>query len=139
MADEIKYVATNMRPECNSLNCFGCAYLDHKTGYCSADDEIKDCDYCKNAFTDKRLDDDNDLSYMSIGCFENGYGVFMRTSAAYKPPVAIIVQMFHKDLKRNVDIACYAPIYCPICGRKIIENDTYIKNQEAKNGRKNLL
>lgn len=136
MADEIKYVATNLRTGCNGQDCFGCAYLDHQTGYCSADDEIKDCNYCKNAFTDKRLDDDNDLSYTAIGNFENGYSVFLRASAAYKPPVAIIVQMYRKDLKRNVDIACYAPTYCPICGRKIVENEKYFKTEKdvIKNG-----
>lgn len=129
MADEIKYVATNMRPECDKLDCFGCAYLDHETGYCSADEDIKDCDYCKNAFTDKRLDDDNDLSYTSIGRFESGYGVFMRAAAAYNPPVAIIVQTYRKDLKHNVDVACYAPKYCPVCGRKIIENEKFLQKE----------
>lgn len=127
MKENMKYVATNFRPECDKRDCLGCAYFDHETEHCSAEDEIKDCDYCKNAYTDKRLDDDNDLSYTSIGHFESGYGVFIRAAAAYNPPVAIIVQTYRNDLKRNVDVACYTPTYCPICGRKIIENETYLK------------
>lgn len=72
MAKKIKYVAKNKRPECNEVDCFICNYFDHKKGYCSADKEINDCFYCKNAFTDLRLDSDNDLSYMSIGQCDNG-------------------------------------------------------------------
>lgn len=133
---KIKYFTKNMRPECDKRDCLGCAYLNHETGYCSADNEIKDCKYCKNAFTDKRLDDDNDLSYTSIGHFESGYGVFIRASAACNPPVAIIVQVHRKDLKRNVDVACYAPQFCPVCGRKIIENEPYLKDTNATRGKK---
>lgn len=51
MDKKIRYSAKNMRPDCNERDCFTCNYFDHSKGYCSADKEIKDCSYCKNAFT----------------------------------------------------------------------------------------
>lgn len=134
MRNKRKYVAINMRPECHEEDCYSCHYFDHK-GHCSADKEIKDCDYCKTAFSDRRLDADNDLSYMGIGKGCDGFHAYIRASAAYNPPVAIVVDMRRDDLNRNVDVYRYAPAYCPMCGRKIIENETYLKNKETGNGR----
>lgn len=128
MSRKIKYFAKNKRPECDIMNCFGCSYLNHKTGHCSADEEIKDCDYCKNAFTDLRLDAENDLSYISIGRCEDGYGAFICSGAVCRSPVKIIVQKYREDIKRNVDVFHYTPVYCPVCGRKIVENEPYLKN-----------
>lgn len=132
MEKKIFYEATNLQQGCDARNCFGCPYLDHGTGHCSAAEEKNDCEYCSNAFTDKRLNGDNDLHYISIGRFECGFGVFIRASATCRPPVAVIVQQYCKDLKRNVDVACYAPTYCPICGRKITENESYLKTEKEK-------
>lgn len=133
---KIKYVATNMRPECDKRDCLGCAYLNHETGYCSADSEIKDCKYCKNAFTDKRLDAHYDGSYISIGECAEGYGAYISSSAESNPPVRIVVQTYREAIKRNVDVAYYAPTYCPMCGRKIVENETYLKNTNNATGGK---
>ncbi len=132
MAKKIKYFAKNKRPECNEMDCFTCNYFDHKKGYCSADKEIKDCSYCKNAFTDLRLDPENDLSYMSIGQCDDGYGAFICSTALYRPPVKIIVQKYREDIKRNVDVFHYTPVFCPVCGRKIVENEQTIKEELGK-------
>lgn len=129
MAKKIKYFAKNKRPECNKMDCFTCNYFDHKKGRCSADKEITDCSYCKNAFTDLRLDSDNDLSYMSIGHCDYGFGAFICSTALYRPPVKIIVQKYQEDIKQNVDIFHYTPIFCPVCGRKIVENEQFIKEE----------
>ena len=133
MEDKIKFVATNMQSECPETDCFACPYFNHLTAYCSAADKIKDCEYCKNACTDQRLDEQNDLSYISIGSHENGFSAFICSSAASNPPVSIVVQMYRNDWKRNVDIVHYAPAYCPVCGRKIIENERFLKKLQEKN------
>ncbi len=132
MAKKIKYFAKNKRPECNEMDCFTCNYFDHETGYCSADKLIKDCSYCKNTFRDLRQDPENDLSYMSIGQCDNGYGAFICSTALYRPPVKIIVQKYREDIKRNVDVFHYTPVFCPVCGRKIVENEQTIKEDLGK-------
>ena len=134
MAKKIRFCARNMRLECNEMDCFTCNYFDHKKGYCLADKKIKDCPYCKNAFTDLRLEPDNDLSYMPIGRCDNGFGAFICATALYRPPVKIIVQKYREDIKQNVDIFCYTPTFCPMCGRKIVENEKFLKEErETKN------
>ena len=130
MAEEIKYFASNMRAECNRTECLTCSYFDCKSGHCSADEKIKDCDFCKNAFTDLRFDKENDLSYLSIGQCENGFSAFIRATSVYKPPIQILVQQYRNDLKHNVDIFCFTPAYCPMCGRKITENEPFIKGDK---------
>lgn len=132
MFKKIKYSAKNMRPECNEMDCITCNYFDHKKGYCSADNEIKDCSYCKNAFTDLRLHSDNDLSYTSIGRCDKGFGAFICSAAIYRPPVKIIVQKYREDIKRNVDVFHFTPIFCPVCGRKIVENEKILKEEQEK-------
>lgn len=136
MAGKQEYVAKNMRRECSETDCYTCDYFDHK-GHCSADEEIHDCDYCKNAFTDRRLTDENDLSYYSIGRCEKGLSAFICSAVANSPPVKIIVQKDREEIKQNVDVFHYAPAYCPVCGRKIVENEPYLKRErEKKNNRK---
>ena len=132
MAKKIRYTAKNMRPECNERDCFTCNYFDHRKGYCSADKKIKDCSYCKNAFTDLRLDPHKDLSYMSIGQCDNGYEAFISSTALFIPPVQIIVQKCGENLQ-NVDVFHYTPIFCPVCGRKIVENEQFFKEEQEKN------
>ena len=133
---KIRYSAKNMRPECNERDCFTCNYFDHSKGYCSADKEIKDCSYCKNAFTDLRLDPDNDLSYMSIGLCDNGFGAFICSTALYRPPVKIIVQKYQEEIKQNVDVFYYTPAFCPMCGRKIVENEKFLKEEQERKNKK---
>lgn len=136
MANKSKYIAKNMRQECNELDCYTCDYFDHK-GHCAADEEIHDCSYCKNAFTDHRLTSDNDLSYCSIGRCEKDMSAFICSAVAHRPPVQIIVQKYRKEIRQNVDVFHYAPAYCPVCGRRIVENEPYLKNErENKNNRK---
>lgn len=92
----------------------------------------KDCAYCKNAFTDQRLDKHHDLSYLSVGVSEKGFHSYICSSASYKPPVSIVVQEYRDDLRRNVDVVYYTPKYCPVCGRKITENERFLKTAEER-------
>ena len=86
------------------------------------------------AKTHLRLDPDNDLSYMSIGRCDNGFGAFNCSTALYRPPVKIIVQKYQEEIKQNVDVIYYTPAFCPMCGRKIVENEKFLKEeQERKN------
>lgn len=124
----IDYIATNLREECDPIECLTCPYFDVNTKHCSADEKIWGCKYCKNAFTDLRLDRRHDLQYIQIGKAENGTVAFMRSSAEYKPPVSIVVQQYREDIQQNVDIAIITPKYCPFCGRKIIENKQFWKD-----------
>lgn len=132
MLKELRHYAKNMRSECSEKDCFTCNYFDCKKSYCLADKEIKDCSYCKNAFTDLRLDPDNDFSYKSIGSCDNGFGAFMCATALNRPPVKIIVQKYQKEIKQNVDVFCYTPAFCPMCGRKIVENEKFLKKEQKK-------
>lgn len=119
----------NLRPECDPSECCRCPYFDAGTAYCSAGERNKSCKYCTNAFTDRRLDGNGDLSYFSIGRAEKGITAFIRSSAEYRPPVCIVVQKYREDIKHNVDIVHYTPAYCPVCGRQIVENKKFL--QEA--------
>ena len=129
MKEKMKYVAVNMRPECDPTECLECPYFDTDTGHCSADEKIKGCKYCSNAFSDLRLDAHHDLSYLPIGNAEKGFAAFVRASAEYKPPVCIVVQTYREDIKQNVGVMHYTPAYCPVCGREIIENKKYLQEK----------
>lgn len=129
-----EYVATNLYPGCNGSECYGCSYFDHD-GHCSAAEDIHDCEYCKTAFTDKRLTEENDLSYLCIGKSANGFSAFIGSSAMHRPPVEISVQQWNEQHQRNHDIFRFTPEYCPMCGRRITENEPYLhlKDQKIKN------
>lgn len=131
MSDK-EYMATNMRPECNEFDCYCCPYFDHN-GHCSADTEINDCEYCKTAFTDMRLNAENDLSYLSIGKCADKFGAFIGSSAIHRPPVEISVQQWNEQHQRNHDIFRFTPAYCPMCGRKITENERFLQSKKSKN------
>ena len=122
------YYAEKIRPECNEENCFTCPYFDHK-GHCLADEEINDCDYCKNAFTDRRLDETNDTGYMSIGRSMDGFRMSIDARALGHPPVSITLFMYQPDIQRNVMVAQFTPKYCPMCGRKITENEPFLNQR----------
>lgn len=85
-------------------------------------ENINDCKYCKTAFTDERLTEENDLSYFSIGKCADGFGAFIASSAMNRPPVEILVQQWNEQHQRNHVIFRYTPLYCPMCGRQITEN-----------------
>ena len=129
-----EYVATNLYPGCNGSECYGCSYFDHD-GHCSAAEDIHDCEYCKTAFTDKRLTEENDLSYLCIGKSANGFSAFIGSSAMHRPLVEISVQQWNEQHQRNHDIFRFTPEYCPMCGRRITENEPYLhlNNQKIKN------
>ena len=119
------YYAEKIRPECDEADCYTCPYFDHD-GHCSADEEINDCAYCKNAFTDGRLDETNDGSSLSIGVSMDGFRMSIDASASEHPPVRITLTMHRPDLKRNITVAYFTPKYCPMCGRKITENEPFL-------------
>lgn len=129
MKKKINYEAKNLRPECDPSECFVCPYFDMDTAYCSADEKIKSCKYCTNAFKDLHLDGHHDLSCLPVGRAEKGVAAFIRSSAEYRPPVCIIVQQYREDIKQNVDIVHYTPAYCPVCGRQIIENKKFLQEE----------
>lgn len=127
MKKKINYEAKNLRQECDPTECLTCPYFDMDIGRCSAAQKIKSCRYCTNAFTDLRLDRHHDLSYLPIGKAEKGVTAFIRSSAEYRPPVCIIVQQYREKIKQNVDIVHYTPKFCPVCGREITENKTFLQ------------
>lgn len=127
-----EYFAANKRPECRVEDCYECSYFDHD-GNCTADDKILGCDFCRTAYSDERLNKDNDLSFCSIGKCSNGYSAFIGSSAMYCPPVAIIVQKWNEQLQRNQDMCHFTPKYCPMCGRLIAENEPYLHSADRKN------
>ena len=73
-----------------------------------------DCYVCKNAHTDPSLSPDDDLSYVSVGECDDGYRAFIRTGDSRN--TALIVEHGNKL------IWAYHPLYCPNCGRCLIEN-----------------
>ena len=75
---------------------------------------MKDCTYCKNAYTDESLNHDNDLSYFKIGEPDEEYRAYLRTGD--KRATALLVE------KGNELKWAYYPNYCPNCGRELKEN-----------------
>ena len=99
-------------------------------GHCSADEKINDCAYCKNAFTDERLDETNDDSYISIGRSMDGFSMSLDARALGRPPVSITLFMYQPDIQKNIMVSQFTPKYCPMCGRKITENEPFLKKSE---------
>ena len=91
-------------------------------------DEIEQpCFACTNARCDSDLNDDNDLSYVSVGQTVIGFNCFIRSGDGR--PVALIVQMFDRSRQVNRDVAWFYPRFCPICGRKL---DEYAINERGR-------
>lgn len=76
------------------------------------------CRFCLNAFVDKTLTPDNDLSYLSIGFCERGRSMCIRSGDGR--PTLILVSEAVNGI--NVDVAVYKPKFCPECGRELLEN-----------------
>lgn len=97
----------------------------------------KHCDFCLNAFNSD-IEQGFDSCSISVGSVSEGYRMYINSSSCYQAPVHISVDTWreyayyrgHKGC--NVDIAIYAPKYCPECGRRIKENDKYRKVLEEK-------
>lgn len=119
------YVAVNRRSECGEDDCFYCPYFDHD-GNCLANDKLMGCDFCRTAFSDERLDKGQDFSAGSIGKCDNGFCAYIIGTASFDPPVEIRVSQWNAQHKRNHDIFHFTPKYCPMCGRLIVENGSYL-------------
>lgn len=75
---------------------------------------MKDCAYCKNAYTDSGLDHTNDLSYLSIGESAEKVNAYIRSGGNMR--TAIVIE------KNKQVVWLYRPKYCPNCGRELKEN-----------------
>ncbi len=92
--------------------------------------KIKDCKYCKTAFTDPRLDPETDFQSITIGNTDKGFNVYIDAGVVNNPPVSIKVFMWRDDLRQNVTVAAITPHYCPMCGRKIAENKPFLRKSK---------
>jgi len=79
-------------------------------------DEAKACEMCLDASIDPELNNDNDLSFISIGECAKEYRMLLRSGDG--KPVAILVERW-RDATGWQTIGCYQPKYCPNCGREL--------------------
>lgn len=77
---------------------------------------MKDCDFCRNAYTDEELSHDNDLSYLTIGKCDTTKNIRAYLRSGDKKHTVLMVEEGH-DL-----IWIYHPNFCPNCGRELTEN-----------------
>ena len=102
---------------------------------------MKYCDFCLNAFTCD-IEPGYDSSSVCVGIAEEKYHMHFNSASQGNPPVSITVETWRDDAYYrghkgcNVDIAKYAPKYCPECGRRIKENDEYRKLLREKRNKK---
>lgn len=80
---------------------------------------MKDCDFCRNAYTCDELDHDNDLSSISCG-LTIGQGVRMMFTSGDNRRTELTVE--HAGRYGWETIARLDPNYCPFCGRLLFEN-----------------
>ena len=90
----------------------------------STDAILHDCDFCRNAYTCKELDHDNDLSYMSCGTIAGNNLRFLFASGN-KRPTQLLVEAMGSCGWHTVGVL--SPTYFPFCGRYLFEN--YIKER----------
>lgn len=76
------------------------------------------CTYCDNARINDELEENNDMSIITLGYNLKESARLCFISGNNKPP-RITLEIFKND--RWSIIIIYYPSYCPICGRKIIE------------------
>lgn len=79
------------------------------------------CRFCYNCNVDKELSQNNDLSYCSIGDMLEGFNMCIRSGGNRK--TSIMVYRFNNKKKENETIGIYTMNFCPVCGRKLIENE----------------
>ncbi len=77
------------------------------------------CRMCGNASTDPELRSDNDLCYIGVGTFDKNRRMLFRTGDGR--PTELLVEEWQVDQWRL--IGYYRPLYCPNCGRRLIENE----------------
>lgn len=129
MKHDKEHYATNLHPGCDEKDCYTCPYFDYK-GRCHFDEKVKDCDYCSTAFTDERLDPETDFQSIPVGDCNEGFSVYLDTGVANHPPISIKVYMWRDDLRQNITVATFTPHFCPMCGRKIVENEPFLKKSQ---------
>ena len=129
MKHDKEHYAINLHPGCDKMDCYTCPYFDHR-GRCHIDEKVKDCYYCSTAFTDKRLDLEADFHAISVGDCNEAFGVYIDAGAENQPPISLNVYMWRDDLQRNITVATFTPLFCPMCGRKIVENEPFIKKSQ---------
>lgn len=78
------------------------------------------CRFCLNARCDDFLSDDNDGSYLPIGCIESGFYFYI--GAGGGRPVQIGIDRYNRSSQCNELIAYYFPKFCPECGRPLMQD-----------------
>lgn len=73
---------------------------------------------CDNAKVNPELTSENDLSYHILGTTYHGYRIVFRSGD--NRATAILIEVVEDAEWRA--IGEYRPLYCPNCGRKLIEN-----------------
>ena len=129
----------NKYPHCMD-DCLTCDYFNHAANECEADGKIIDCDFCKNAHTDLRLQVTgydgylSDSSSIGIGRGDRELNIvgYLNSSCNYSAPVNITVMKYYEEDKQMHDVWRYVPKYCPECGRLIKENQRYFEMQAEK-------
>lgn len=78
--------------------------------------EMKACYMCDNAETNPELNEENDLSYFSVGEWTKGFRIMIRSGD--RKPIKILFEQWAEKTNWQT-IAYYQPNYCPNCGRKL--------------------
>ena len=100
----------------------------------------KYCDFCSNSFVNG-IDPEYDGSSTLVGLCDTskGYRLSLDAAGLSNPPVCIKVTVWDNNASYKgsdgavVDVAEYAPKYCPECGRRIKENDKFREYLKKKN------
>lgn len=132
----------NKYPHCVD-DCLTCDYYNYQKDECEAVGKLTGCDFCRNAFTDHRLQVEGPDGYAcdSSSCvigrggkelLVNGY---LNSSSNYKAPVNITVMKYYEADGKMHDIWKYVPKYCPECGRFLKENKRWFEMQAEKEKR----
>lgn len=82
-------------------------------------DNKKYCAFCCNARVESDLNDDNDFSSFSMGCFDPLSRLML--SSGYGKPVRFEVEFWSIYHELWYECGTYYPKFCPECGRKLDE------------------
>jgi len=83
------------------------------------------CKMCDNAWVNPLLNNDEDLSYVTVGDFDKHMRMMIRSGD--KLPVAIIVERYNEKSGWGL-VGDYRPNFCPNCGRDLRMD--YVKRKE---------
>lgn len=83
------------------------------------------CEMCDSALVNQEMDEDADLSYITIGKCLSDYRLVMAAGGRLPPRIEID----YRDGNRMQSAGVYYPKFCPNCGRRITEKE---KGRELK-------